>query len=1091
MSALYGGDKSTEFVFQNDMIKQLVANGWLLGDPKKYNRELALYSEDVLGFVQDTQDEQWQKFSALYPNDTEKKFLERVATQLNKSDPNAANKEMRTFGTLGVLRHELRDRGTRFSLCQFKPEHDLNPDTLARYKQNRLRVVPELVYSPWATEDELAATGKKAKAWRIDLVLFVNGLPVVTLELKSEFKQSVQNALKQYKTTRFAIDPATKKPEPLLTFKRGALVHFAVSQYEVHMATRLEGNETFFLPFNKGTKDGGAGNDTPSDVNQYATDYLWNQILLPDNLLNILSRFVHLQIEEKEDWEGRKYKKETLIFPRYHQWDVVTKLVGAAKSEGPGQKYLIQHSAGSGKSNSIAWSAHQLSAIHQEDGSKLFDSVIVVTDRTVLDDQLQETISQFTSVEGMVGRINRNEGDGSKSEKLASALENSQPIIIVTIQTFPHVLKAIENNLSLKERNYVVIADEAHSSQTGSTARQLKEVLMIDGAKGEDEELTTEDILDAAVASRRASSNLSYLAFTATPKTKTLELFGRLPNPDEAPSKTNKPEAYHVYSMRQAIEEGFILDVLKNYTNYKVAYNLAMKIEGSDQEVESKKAKVKLNQWVRLHDYNISQKVQVIVEHFKDNVMGLLGGQAKAMVVTSSRKEAVRYKVGFDKYIAEKGYKKIEAMVAFSGEVEFSDKDPGSAGIIGEKFTESNMNPGLKGRDMRKAFDSDDYQVMIVANKFQTGFDQPKLCAMYVDKKLGGVECVQTLSRLNRTFPGKAETGTFVLDFFNEPDEILESFQPYYQTAELADVSDPDLVFDLSDKLRAAGIFTWREVEQFCDAFFVKSKSNAAIANICKPAVDRWTIRYKSTMDAYKQAKDMFERTKKTGDAVLIANSENTFKECKQEKDALEIFKKDLGTFVRFYEFMSQIVDYDDKDLEKLSLYARNLRPMLREVAIDEEDIDLNSVVLSHYRLSKIRQQDIQLKEDAADYELEPGDALGTAKAKDPKEEFLSQIITRLNELFITDELTDKDMVNYAHTVKDKVMENKLVMQQILENSAEQAMLGDFAKAMDDAIMDSSDAHQNQMMQLLSDPSKAAGFAKLVFEMIEKQQRAR
>ena len=1084
--AYYGGDKSTEFIFQNDMIKQLLDNGWLLGDPKKYNRELALYSEDVLGFVQETQDEQWQKFKALYPNDTEQKFLERVARQLNKADPNAANKEMRTFGTLGVLRHELRDRGTRFSLCQFKPEHDLNPDTLARYKQNRLRVVPELVYSPWATEDELANTGKKAKAWRIDLVLFVNGLPVATLELKSEFKQSVENALKQYKTTRFAIDPATKKPEPLLTFKRGALVHFAVSQYEVHMATRLEGNETFFLPFNKGTKEGGAGNDTPADVNQYATDYLWNQVLLPDNLLNILSRFVHLQIEEKEDWEGRKFKKETLIFPRYHQWDVVSKLVDAAKTEGPGQKYLIQHSAGSGKSNSIAWSAHQLSAIHQADGSKLFDSVIVVTDRTVLDDQLQETISQFTSVEGMVGRINRNEGDGSKSEKLASALENSQPIIIVTIQTFPHVLKAIENNLSLKERNYVVIADEAHSSQTGSTARQLKEVLMIDGAS-EDEELSTEDILDAAVASRRASSNLSYLAFTATPKTKTLELFGRLPNPDEAPSKTNKPEAYHVYSMRQAIEEGFILDVLKNYTNYKVAYNLAMKMEGSDQEVESKKAKVKLNQWVRLHDYNISQKVQVIVEHFKDNVMGLLGGQAKAMVVTSSRKEAVRYKTGFDKYIAEKGYNKIEAMVAFSGEVEFSDKDPGSAGIIGEKFTESNMNPGLKGRDMRKAFDSDDYQVMIVANKFQTGFDQPKLCAMYVDKKLGGVECVQTLSRLNRTFPGKAETGTFVLDFFNEPDEILESFQPYYQTAELADVSDPDLVFDLSDKLRAAGIFTWSEVEQFCDAFFVKSKSNAAIANICKPAVERWTIRYKSTMDAFKQAKDMFERTKKTGDAVLIANSENSFKECKQEKDALEIFKKDLGTFVRFYEFMSQIVDYDNKDLEKLSLYARNLRPMLREVMVDEEDIDLNSVVLSHYRLSKIRQQDIHLKEDAADYGLEPGDALGTAKAKDPKEEFLSQIIVRLNELFITDELTDADMVNYAHTVKDKVMENKLVMQQISENSAEQAMLGDFNKAMDDAIMDSSGAHQNQMMQLLSDPAKAAGFAKLVFEMITGQ----
>jgi type I restriction enzyme, R subunit len=330
----------------------------------------------------------------------------------------------------------------------------------------------------------------------------------------------------------------------------------------------------------------------------------------------------------------------------------------------------------------------------------------------------------------------------------------------------------------------------------------------------------------------------------------------------------------------------------------------------------------RLNQWVRLHDYNISQKVQVIVEHFKTNVMGLLGGQAKAMVVTSSRKEAVRYKLGFDKYIAQHGYQKIHAMVAFSGEVEFSDKDPDAAALVAHKYTETNMNPNLKGRDMRKAFDTDDYQVMIVANKFQTGFDQPKLCAMYVDKKLGGVECVQTLSRLNRTYPGKKDTGTFILDFFNEPEVILESFQPYFQTAELADVSDPDLIFDLFDKLRAAGIFSWHEVEQFCEAFFVKSKSNAAIANICKPAVERWQKRYKSAVDAFKQSKDLFERTKKTSDAVLIANAEKSFKECKQEKDALEIFKKDLGTFVRFYEFMSQIVDYDKKELEKLSLYA-------------------------------------------------------------------------------------------------------------------------------------------------------------------------
>src|SRR5690606_38614013 len=419
------------------------------------------------------------------------------------------------------------------------------------------------------------------------------------------------------------------------------------------------------------------------------------------------------------------------------------------------------------------------------------------------------------------------------------------------------------------------------------------------------------------------------------------------------------PVAYHVYSMRQAIEEGFILDVLKNYTNYKVIYKLKQKIEEKDATVDAKKAKIKLNQWVRLHDHNISQKVGVIIEHFKKNVMGLLGGQAKAMVVTSSRKEAVRYKQAFDKYIAENKYQNIQAMVAFSGEVEFNQNDSDSSHLLGQKFTESNMNPNLKGREMRKAFDSDDFQVMIVANKFQTGFDQPKLCAMYVDKKLGGVECVQTLSRLNRTYPSKEVTGTFVLDFFNEPEEILAAFQPYYQTAELADVSDPNLIFQLYEKLRAESIFTWHEVEQFCTYFYESNKSNAAIANICKPAVERWQKRYKSAIDAFKQAKAMFERTKKTGDAVLIANAENSLKDCQKEKDALEIFKKDLGTFVRFYEFMSQIVDYDDANLEKLCLYARNLRPMLRETIVEEDEIDLDNVMLSHYRVSKIRQQNL------------------------------------------------------------------------------------------------------------------------------------
>ncbi|MGB0847751.1 MAG: type I restriction enzyme subunit R domain-containing protein, partial [Thiolinea sp.] len=500
----------------------------------------------------------------------------------------------------------------------------------------------------------------------------------------------------------------------------------------------------------------------------------------------------------------------------------------------------------------------------------------------------------------------------------------------------------------------------------------------------------------------------------------------------------------------------------------------------------TKKAKVKLNQWVRLHDYNISQKVQVIVEHFKDNIMGLLGGQAKAMVVTSGRKDAVRYKLGFDKYIQEKGYDAITAMVAFSGEVEFDEQDPNAAPLLGEKFTESAMNPDLKGRDMRKAFDSDDYQVMIVANKFQTGFDQPKLCAMYVDKKLGGVECVQTLSRLNRTFPGKAESGTFVLDFFNEPDDILAAFQPYYQTTALTDVSDPDLIFDLKEKLDAVRIYTWHEVNQFCAAFLVKSKSNAAIANICKPAVERWQKRYNLALEAHGESRDMFERVKRFNDPVVTANAENTLKECKKARDELEIFKKDLGSFVRFYEFMSQIVEYDDKELEKLSLYARHLRPMLRETYVAEDDIDLSNVELSHYRLTAIKQQHIRMvKEDAASYGLKPGDGVGAAKPKDKQEAFLSQIIERLNEIFVTDELTDKDMVNYAYTITDKMRENAIVVNQVANNSPEQAMLGDFQHALDEAIMDSSEAHQNQMLQLLSNPDRAKTFSKLIFDLLK------
>ncbi|WP_392551312.1 type I restriction endonuclease [Orbus wheelerorum] len=1076
-------DKAKESTFQQDIINQMLAHGWQLGSPKNYNRERALYEADLVTFVKNTQPKEWQKFCERYPQNNEQQFCEAVVKQLQKADINATNDASRKFGTLGVLRHGIKTTPAHFFLCQFKPENTLNSTVLANYQHNILRIVPELVYSPHTKADIESLTGKEAKKWRIDLVLFLNGLPIVTMELKSEFKQSIDNAIHQYKTTRLAKDPATKKIEPLLTFKRGALVHFAVSQYEVYMATHLKGADSYFLPFNKGTQDGGAGNEQPADLNRYATDYLWNEVLTKDHLLTIIGHFIHLQIKDKEDWQGLKYKEESLIFPRFHQWDVVAKLIESAKTEGVGQKYLIQHSAGSGKSNSIAWTAHQLSKLTQDNGNKLFDSVIVVTDRNVLDSQLQDTIYQFEHAEGVVEPINNNVGQGSKSDKLAHALAHAKPIIIVTIQTFPFVLKAIEDDVSLKTRRYAIIADEAHSSQSGSTANKLKEVLMVDG---ENELQSSEDNFNATVEAKGPNKNLSYYAFTATPKTKTIELFGRVPDPTLPPSKNNKPEAFHVYSMRQAIEEGFILDVLRNYTNYKVIYQLRQKLAARDESVDEKKAKIKLNKWVRLHEHNISQKVKVIIEHFKQHISHLLAGQAKAMVVTSSRKEAVRYKLAFDKYIAENHYPDITAMVAFSGEVLFDEHDADSHHLIGEKFTENKMNPQLKGREMRKAFDSDDYQVMIVANKFQTGFDQPKLCAMYVDKKLGGVECVQTLSRLNRTYPGKAESGTFILDFFNEPEDILAAFQPYYQTASLEDVTDPDSIFDLADKIRTAKIFTWAEVEQFIDCFFTTNKTAAAISNICKPAVERWRKQYEHAIETYQTSLDMLKRTKKTEDPVLIANSENSLAIIKIEKDRLEMFKKDLGTYVRAYEFLSQIVDYGDADLEKLSIYARHLRPMLREQIIAEDEIDLTNVEMSHYRLSKIRQQPLKLKEDQNVYLPQGGEA-GTGRAKDQKETFLSVILSRLNEVFITDHLTNKDMINYAMSIKDKLSENRTVMTQIRNNTREQAILGDFSAATDNAIFNSSEAHKEQMKQLLGDEGKMKIFQNIIFDLLVRE----
>ena len=1061
--------KAQEVVFQNDILDQMQSHGWLLGESKKYNKELALYPEDLIRFVQTTQSEQWKKQLGIHPPSTrnptapEDALLKTVVRDLS-----ASNK-----GTLWVLRNLIKDRGAKFSLCTFKPDHGLNPDAIKRYNQNILRVVPELVYSPNNYEG------------RIDLTLFVNGLPVATLELKSEFKQALDNAKIQYMKDRQPKDPKTKKPEPLLTFKRGALVHFAVSQYNVAMTTRLAGKKTFFLPFDQGTSEGGEGNDV-SDIG-YPTAYLWNEIFEKDNLLIILGRYIHLQVEEKEQLDGTIVKKETLIFPRYHQWSAVSTLLNSVEKEGTGEKYLIQHSAGSGKSNSIAWLSHQLASLHyysdhealkKQVGDKVFDSVIVITDRTVLDSQLQDTIYQFDHNEGMIARVNREEAQGSKSSQLAGELKASTSIIIVTIQTFPHVLEAIRKDSTLAGRSFAVIADEAHSSQTGTTARKLREVLMSEQL-GDDEELDSEDILRLSLEARKGSKNISYFAFTATPKGKTLELFGRCPDPESPASDENKPEAFHVYSMRQAIEEGFILDVLQNYTSYRVAYQLAHQNPDSDHEVDSKKAASKMAKWVRLHPHNIAQKVETIIEHFNSKVKHLLGGEAKAMVVTSSRLEAVRYKLAFEKYVANKGYDNVNAMVAFSGEV--NDPDfPDTA------FTEKSMNPNLRGRDMRKAFDTTDYQIMLAANKFQTGFDQPKLVAMYVDKPLKGVECIQTLSRLNRTYKGKDKT--FVLDFVNEPEEVLEEFKVYFQTAELAGVSDPNLVFEIMDKLNAVGIYQWIEVENFVEAYNNKRTKQDKLANICKPAVERFSVRYKEATHVMDIARAELEKAKAENNDKMVKFAENSVKNAKEARDIIDVFKKDLISFCRYYEFSSQIVDFDDFDLEKLSIFAKHLHPLLRFDVL-QDDIDLSDIAMTHYRLHEQREAGLELGykvgEEPKSY-LAPTKESSGATPKDAQTELLNEIISRMNDLFIEDGLTEGDMINYANTIAGKVAENETVMDQLRNNTKEQAMLGAFPESINDAVIQSMGVHENMAMKVLSNEAVAKGFAELMFDVLMK-----
>jgi type I restriction enzyme R subunit len=999
----------TERVFENELCEHLASHGWTvrthLQNATSYSRELALFPDDLLAFVKETQGAEWDKFKAWHNGDSDAAFIKRVAEQLDK------------HGTLHLLRHGFKDRNARFTLCQFRPAHKKSRLLRDHYGKNRLTVIRQLHYS---LHNENS----------IDLVLFVNGLPVATAELKTDLTQNIKDAIQQYKKDRPTKDPKSKEPEALLQFKTRALVHFAVSTDEVFMTTRLDGDKTFFLPFNLGRPDGyggaSAGNPPAPKNKGYPTYYLWEDVWSKEVWLDILGNFLHLETKTEVDPQtGAKSVKESLIFPRFHQLDAVLQLVRAAGDEGAGHSYLVMHSAGSGKSNTIAWTAHRLANLHNAADEKVFDSVVVITDRRVLDRQLQETISQFEHKAGVVQKIDEN------SAQLAEALNTGTQIIITTLQKFPFVIDKVG---SLKGKRFALIIDEAHSSQTGTAAQKLRAALTKDekpkktvqvelegqqvevsvDVEVDPEDLTHEDVINSVLQGRKRPENVSYLAFTATPKAKTMELFGR-------PGEGGLPEAFHVYSMRQAIEEGFILDVLRNYTSYKMFYKLGSLSD--DKLVPQRKAKVALARYAVLHPYNIAQKVVVIVEHFRQHVAAKLGGKAKAMVVTDSRKAAVRYKLAMDKYIKERGYDKdMRALVAFSGAVEDLDSGP-------DPFTESNMNPDIQGRDPADAFKENIYRVLLVANKYQTGFDQPLLYAMYVDKRLSGVLAVQTLSRLNRTYPGKDET--FVLDFVNKPDEILAAFQPYYRAAQLEDVSDPNIVHELQVKLDQAGVYLPSEVEQFAAAFFDPKRKQAALHAYLKPAADR------------------FEE---------LSNS------APEEADE---FRKDLGTFLRMYDFLSQIVPYDDPDLEKLYAFGKNLVPRIstrNAPGLLELDDDVR---LTHYRLQKIGEQALDLATGDV-IKLKPTLDAGSGSAQDDDRKQLAEIVGVMNDLFAGD-ISEADMVGYFTTLQGKLLENEDLAAQAANNSEAQFELGTFKEAMTDAVIDSQESHNKIADQLLKD----------------------
>jgi type I restriction enzyme R subunit len=987
--------KATEGAFEESICQHLVeAGGYQAakigsaqGPQKDFDARVAVDTTELFSFIGATQADEWERLKARYGGADEgaqSKFVKRLASELDSR------------GTVDVLRHGVVDHGVTIRLAFFKAAHGLTEVLTERYAANRLTVTRQLPFDPKSTKT-------------LDLCLFVNGLPVATAELKTHLTgQSVGHAKAQYRQDR----------DPRSALLRRAVVHFAVDTETVAMTTRLAGEDTVFLPFNQG-HDLGPGN--PPNPNGHRTAYLWEQVWQRDAWLDLLNRFVHVEPAEK------KGLPPSVIFPRFHQWDAVLTLEAHAKANGAGHNYLVQHSAGSGKSNTIAWLAHRLSVLHSDADAKVFDKVVVITDRVVLNRQLQDTIYQFEHTHGVVERIE------SGSKQLAEALEGERArIIITTIQTFPFVLDKIG---STPGRRYAVIVDEAHSSQTGEAAKDLRLALSgseeqeLKAAEAEDNDLVAEPVdpveeaMAKAVAGRGPQANLSFFAFTATPKAKTLELFGTM-NPD-----TGRYEASHLYSMRQAIEEGFILDVLANYTTYKTYWRIQKAVE-TDPEYDEVKARRAIARFVDLHPHNLAQKAEIIVEHFRRHTSTEIGGKAKAMVVTSSRLHAVRYKQAIDAYIAEKGYADIAALVAFSGKVADSGADR----------TESNMN-GIPESQTVKAFDTDAYQVLVVAEKYQTGFDQPLLHTMFVDKTLTGLAAVQTLSRLNRTHPDKR--ATFVLDFRNDAEDIAEAFQPWY-TATVAPPTDPNLLYDTRAALDPFGVLRSDEIASVVAALLAMSdiKDHGRIEAAVAPAVDRY------------QALD---------------------------DEAQVEFADKLNRFLRTYAFLAQVVTFTDTGLERDYRYCRALAMHIRRDPVDRLDLG-SEVELTHLRHEMISEGSISLDPETGEV-IQVFD--GKGKQTDPNEVPLSSLVDTLNERFGTN-FTDSDQLFFEQVGLDLEADAE-IQAQARENDFDNFTFG-FDRKFLAAVIDRTDANDEIFKRILDDKNLReavqAHFARIVYDRL-------